>query len=402
MRRPTSRRGSLLSRLWLLPLLLVLSCDGGTRGSGIGTGFSTLSGSLAVDSLSSALRAVGGAAETAQVVVQVREAPDVQAVVDPLTNNFTLSDVPPGDVTLDFVADTTSTLVLHGLPENVSLHMVNVRFENGVAKPAGFAITPEEGSAASVETTQRKGPAPLDVTFNVTDVVVPAPSQVLWSFGDGTRSGRASTSHQYTAPGNYVVEADVSNGGERQRAFQVIQVSAAGERVLEVTARADPDRGLPPLSVRFTAEARNPVGTVTYLWDFGDASVPGEGASVRHLFTEEGLFLVVVTAFDEAGGESNDVVQIEVSDGTRPVPLTVDAEVDNPVGTAPHRVQLRATITGSGPIRIEWNFDDATPNSTLPSPTHTYTAAGRYFATVRVTALSDGEVAIDQVAIEVQ
>jgi len=400
MKRPTSRWVSPLSWLWLLPLLL-LACDGGTRGSGIGTGFSTLSGSLAVDSLSSALR-TSGLVESPQVVVQVREAPGVQAIVDPLTHAFTLADVPPGDVTVDFIGETTSTLVLYGLPESVSLRLVNVRFEDGVAKAAGFAITPEEGNGATVETTQRKGAAPLDVTFSVADVAVPAPAQVLWSFGDGTRSGRGSTSHRYTSPGNYVVEAEVSGTGQRQRAFQVIQVSAPGERVLEVTAQADPDRGLPPLSVLFTADARNQVGSVTYLWDFGDASVPGEGASVRHLFTEEGLFLVVVTAFDDAGGEANDVVQIEVSDGTRPVPLTVKAEVDAAVGPAPHRVQLRATITGSGPVSIEWDFDDGTARSSLPSPAHTYTSPGRYFATVKVTALADGEVAVDQVAIEVQ
>jgi PKD repeat protein len=389
-------------RAWILPLLLLFACDGGTRGSGIGAGFSTLTGSLAPEPEIQALWSGGAAAGTLSITVQVREAPEIQTQVDPLTRSFTLATVPPGDVTLDFGGDVDASMTLYGLPEAVSLHLVNVRFEAGVARPAGFGITPDEGSPASIETTRRKGAAPLDVTFVVSGAQVPAPAQVVWSFGDGTRSGRATTSHRYDRPGNYVVEAEISGGTQRQRAFQVIQVAAAGERALSVTANADPDRGLPPLSVRFTATAENHVGAVAFFWDFGDGSVPGEGASVRHLFTQEGLFLVQVTAFDEAGAESSDVVQVRVNDGTRPVPLTVRAEVDRAVGQAPHRVQLRATITGSGPVSIEWSFDDGTPPSSAPAPAHTYALPGRYFATVTVTDLATRETARDQVAIDVQ
>lgn len=403
MRPHKSQRASLLAPWWILPLLLLLSCDGGTRGSGIGGGFSTLTGSLAPSS-SAAVAMFTARQATAEtpVVVQVREAPGLETQVDPITRSFTLSDVPAGNVTLDFVSDTTSTLVLNGVPDNVSLHMVNVRFDNGVAKAAGFAITPDEGNGASVEASNRKGPAPLDVTFSVTNLTVPAPAQVVWDFGDGTRSGRPSTSHLYDQPGNYVVQATAASGGQEQRAFQVVQVVASGERSLEVTASADPDRGLPPLGVQFTAEAENNVGAVTYLWDFGDGSVPGEGASVRHYYTDQGLFLVQVTAFDEAGADSTDVVQIQVSDGTRPVPLTVKAEVDSAVGPAPHTVKLRATITSPGPVSILWDFDDGTPPTSAVSPSHTYPTPGRYFVTVTVTEQSSGALVRDQVAIEVQ
>src|SRR5205809_7106638 len=76
------------------------------------------------------------------VVVRVRNAPDVQTVVDPVTHSFTLTDVPAGDVTIDFLSDTTASLTLHGLPERVELQLVKVRFDAGVAKPAGFAVTP--------------------------------------------------------------------------------------------------------------------------------------------------------------------------------------------------------------------------------------------------------------------
>jgi PKD repeat protein len=405
MRLHMSHRASRLARhWWVMPLLVLWSCDGGTRGSGISGGFSTLTGSLAVDGASAAFVAAarGEAAEASSVVVQVREVPGATTTVDPLTHGFTLSEVPAGDITVDFIGETTSTFVLRGLPEDVSLHLVNVRFENGVAKPAGFGITPDEGNSASVETSRRKGPAPLEVVFNLTDVSLPTSSPVVWDFGDGTRSGRASTAHSYVAPGNYVVQATVTSGNQEQRAFQVIQVGTESERALEVTAVADTDRGLPPLPVNFSATVENNVGVVTYLWDFGDGSVPGEGASVRHLYTEEGLFLVQVTAFDQAGNESSDVVQIQVRDGTRPVPLTVKADVDSAIGAAPHRVQLRATITGPGPVTIVWDFDDGTPLSSAPAPVHTYSTPGRYFATVTVTDQASGDFVRDQVTIEVQ
>ncbi|HUK35257.1 MAG TPA: PKD domain-containing protein [Vicinamibacterales bacterium] len=280
--------------------------------------------------------------------------------------------------------------------------MVNVLFDGNEAKPAGFAITPNEGNAASVDTTVRKGPAPLQVSFNVADLSLPLPVDVVWDFGDGTRSGRADTSHEYTEEGNYVVEASISSDGQQQRAFQVIQVGEHTERALEVTASADPDRGLPPLSVLFTAQAENNVGAVTYVWDFGDTSVTDQGDSVRHLYTDEGLFLVQVTASDEGGNVSTDVVQILVSDGTRPVPLTVKAEVDVALGPAPLRVQLRAIITGSDPVTISWDFDDGTPPSSSPAPVHTYTDPGTYFATVTVTDTTTGQSVHDQVAIQAQ
>lgn len=398
-----SDRASRLSRhWWILPLLVLLSCDGGTRGSGISGGFSTLTGSLAVEGSAAAFFATAAETTATDIVVQVRQAPGVQSVVDPITHSFTITDVPAGDVTLDFVGDTTSTLELHGLPEDVSLHLVNVRFQNGVARPAGFGITPAEGNAATVETSRRKGPAPLEVAFNLADVSLPATSQVVWDFGDGIRSGRASTAHSYAAPGNYVVQATVTSGNQEQRAFQVIQVGTQDERELEVTAVADPDRGLPPLRVTFMASAENNVGNVTYLWDFGDTSVPGEGTTVSHLFTEEGLFLVQVTAFDEGGSESSDVVQIQVTDGTRPVPLTVKADVDSASGPAPHAVHLRATITSPGPVTIVWDFDDGSPLSSDPTPDHTYTVPGRYFATVTVTDQASEDFVRAQVTIDVQ
>lgn len=394
-------------RRWAVLLLAVLvACDGGTRGSGIGAGFSTVTGSIAGEAGQGSgipLSVAPGDASPA-IVVQVREFPDIQTTVDPVTRNFTLADVPAGDVTLDFISATTASLSLHGLPEDVEVVIVNVRFDGARANPAGFALTPKEGDSAEIVASARKapiGPQGLEVEFAIGEISVPGPPQVVWTFGDGTNSGRTTTAHTFTAPGTYVVEASIRGDGVSQRAFTVIQVLAADDRSLQVTAEASPDHGLPPLNVVFTATAENGVGTVSYAWDFDDYTPPGAGPTVRHTFTQEGIFLVQVFAEDDGGNESRDVVQVRVSKGTRPVPLTVRASVDRPSGAAPHRVRLSATITGSGPVSIEWDFDDGSLQSSDPNPVHIYASPGLYFPTIRVTDVGSGETAVAQVSVSV-
>ncbi len=390
---------------WVLVLAVLCACDGGTRGSGIGTGigFATVSGSLAATSTGAATLALNAPAgdASAAVVVQVREAPDVQTVVDPVTHSFTLSQVPAGDITIDFISTQTASISLRGLPENVDLQMVNVILDGAVAKPAGFAIAPEEGGAANVQESRRKGATPVQVTFALTDVSIPSLQQVVWSFGDGTRSGRVSTSHEYAEPGNYVVEATLEGGGETQRAFTVIEAFPPTERSLQVTASADPERGRAPLNVLFHAATENEVGSVDYEWNFGDGSPNDFGPAPRHAFTLDGIYLVQVTAVDAEGNTERDVVQVEVSSGVNTVPLSVTASVDVPSGTAPLTVNLMPTIRGSGLVSIEWDFDDGTATSTQPSPEHTYVTPGIYFPTVTVTESSSGDKVSAQVMVEV-
>jgi PKD repeat protein len=384
-------------------LLAVIGCDGGTRGSGIDAGFSTLTGSLALAPANEGSRAlaangVGGAA----VVVQVRERPEIQAVVDPVTLTFTLDNVPAGDVTIDFLSTEAASIALRGLPEDVELHMVEVRLEGGVAKPAGFAVLPREGNPAEVVLSQRKGRAPLGVTFMIADSSLEPADQVLWAFGDGGRSGRASTSHVFAAPGIYVVEATIRGGAQTHRALTLVEVFHPNEDALQVTAAAEPTRGRAPLSVLFTATPDNHDGRVSYEWNFGDGSPFGVGQQSRHAFTLDGIYLVQVTASDEAGNEARDVLQVTVDSGVIQVPLSVTASVDQSVGTAPHTVRLLATIRGSGPVTIEWDFDDGTAPSTEPNPQHTYAVPGVYFPSVTVTEVAEpGEQASANVMVEV-
>lgn len=403
-----SRTGRFCARWrWVIPLLALAACDGGTRGSGIGTGFATVSGSVAAQTAQTAglaPAAAYAADANPAIVVQVHDDPSIQAVVDPVTQTFTLSGVPAGDVTLDFVSTTTASITLHGVPQNVDVRMVNVRFNGDQAIPAGFAVTPAEGDSADVVATPRKGAIEvhgLEVNFSIANATVPTPEQVVWSFGDGTKSGRTTTSHAYSTPGYYVVEAEIRGGTQSQRAFSVIEALAPGDQSLRVTANAEPDRGLPPLNVSFSATVENAVGQVTYTWDFDDDTALGDGQTVRHTFTQEGIFLVEVVAVDDGGNESRDVVQVEVNNGTRPVPLSVKASVDHATGVAPLQVKLSATITGSGPVSIEWDFDDGSLKSSDPNPVHTYVDPGLYFPTVTVVESDTGDSAVDQVSVEV-
>ena len=62
--------------------------------------------------------------------------------------------------------------------------------------------------------------------------------------------------------------------------------------------------------------------------------------------------------------------------------------------------QVHFSLGSSGGVSYEWNFDDGTPVSTEPNPTHTYAAAGTYDVTLTVT-YADGEELSETVEVTV-
>jgi PKD repeat protein len=118
---------------------------------------------------------------------------------------------------------------------------------------------------------------------------------------------------------------------------------------------------------------------LTYSWAFGDGTT-GTGLTASHSYTQVGTYTVTLTATDGCGFAQSATVNNAV---TVYAPVQA-AFVSSPVsGIAPVTAVFTNTSTGDFTSSL-WNFGDGV-TSTLLSPTHTYTSAGVYTVTLRVT-----------------
>ncbi|MFN8051968.1 MAG: PKD domain-containing protein [Acidimicrobiales bacterium] len=156
-----------------------------------------------------------------------------------------------------------------------------------------------------------------------------------------------------------------------------------------VVVNATPSSGTVPLSVAFSSVGTfDPEGTpITYQWDFGDGSPVDNNANPSHTYTAAGSYTAVLTAMD---GTTLTATASTVITAGAPVnlPPTAVATAGTTVGRAP----LTVAFTGdqsSDPenttLSYDWNFGDNTPHSAVANPSHVYTAAGSYIATLTVT-----------------
>jgi cytochrome c len=163
----------------------------------------------------------------------------------------------------------------------------------------------------------------------------------------------------------------------------------AGNQSPTVTAGRTPTGnvrvGVP---ISFTATATDPDGdAVTYAWDFGDGTTSTEQNPTK-AFLAAATRTVTVTVSDGKGGTGSATLSVVVQANRNPSAngLTVTPQA----GFAPLQVSFGGAATDpDGPshtLSYSWDFNgDGTEDSTVANPTTTFTAAGTYTPTVRVS-----------------
>ncbi|HTT73559.1 MAG TPA: PKD domain-containing protein [Thermoplasmata archaeon] len=253
----------------------------------------------------------------------------------------------------------------------------------------------------SVTMTDRSASAPyFDVGSTVSLAAVVAggalPYDYSWSFGDGASATGASSSHQYDAPGTYVVTVTVSDGN-----FATAQNSTA------VTVFADPtvtvasqpgnrtEPGLPLLLVA-TVVGGSPLASAGWQPLAGETLA---GTSVQTSWSAAGVYDAVFSATDAAGVSVGASLNVTVIPGpTATLAWSVPNETGSSEVSDGQNVTFVVTPTGgSGPYTVAWNFGDGSLASGPLEVSHVFGRTGNVTVTAEVTDGLGGSTSVSVV-----
>jgi len=133
-----------------------------------------------------------------------------------------------------------------------------------------------------------------------------------WTFGDGGESTDENPTHAYASPGVYTVTLTVTDSW-------VTPESSTVEHQISVTSNYPPvadagdDQVVNSRVVSFDGSGSyDPDGyIISYFWEFGD-NTTGTGETVDHLYTEDGVFVVILTVTDNGQLTDADVCIVVV------------------------------------------------------------------------------------------
>lgn len=138
----------------------------------------------------------------------------------------------------------------------------------------------------------------------------------LWDFGDGSSGTGVIATHQYGAPGNYLVRLTVTDnqGLTNQSAPQTVTV-VGGEppTATFVFSPTAPVAGAPVFFNGTQSTAGTGHQIVSYRWNWGDGKPTSSGSTVSHIFSAAGTYVVVLTVTDEVGQVARTTVEVTVS-----------------------------------------------------------------------------------------
>ncbi|HKV90804.1 MAG TPA: PKD domain-containing protein, partial [Thermoplasmata archaeon] len=148
---------------------------------------------------------------------------------------------------------------------------------------------------------------------------------------------------------------------------------------LSVTAQANRTVADAPAKVQFRVFPEGGTPPYQYVWTFGDGNY-SVLAAPSHTYAATGTYAVGVEVIDTLGNTSTGNLTVTVHP-----PPTVTASVAPLDGSAPLNVELTGDIQGgTPPLSVEWAFGDGTMGAVL-NTTHTYSTAGNYTVSLRVT-----------------
>jgi PKD repeat protein len=267
------------------------------------------------------------------------------------------------------------------IPDNTRDYELNQRpigsgWDIGAYEYAG--VNPPLSASASASPTS--GQVPLIVNFTGTASGGASPYTYSWNFGDGQSSTAQNPSHTYSTASNYTATLTVTDSASATASANVsINVSAGP--ALSANAGASPTSGQAPLTVNFTGTASGGRSPYTYYWTFGDGQ-SSNAQNPSHIYSAAGNFTSNLTVTDSASAIASSSVNLSVSSTPS---LIASANASPTSGQAPLTANFSGSASGgTSPYTYYWTFGDG-QSSNVQSPSHTYSTAGNFTATLSVT-----------------
>lgn len=228
-----------------------------------------------------------------------------------------------------------------------------------------------------VSGTQKTGCAPFTVDFDNNST---GATQYIIDFKDGfgPRPLAASKSFQYEfkQDGEFDVMLIAKNECSADTTFEKIIVHAQPKPMFE----ADVVTGCPNLPVTFKNTTQGNDIT-SYLWDFGDGSIPFPGFEPpTHIFSgNQELYTVTLKATNALGCSKTQTLTIHI---VQPPIAAFRVNPSNLISIPDYTFNFQDESTNN-PTIWEWDFGDGT-SSALKNPSHTYLDTGTYNVILRV------------------
>jgi PKD repeat protein len=230
----------------------------------------------------------------------------------------------------------------------------------------------DEGTAFSLTLTSPTDPGSADVTAGFT-----------YAFDCGSGFSTYSTNNAFNCTAldnpNQQVRGRVR---DKDGAFEQYSVTFDVNNVAPTASTTGPYSGDEGSAIAFTGVVTEPGASdaPTYLWTFGD----GFTSTLRtptHTYTDNGVYTATFKVTDKDNASATVTTTVSVAN-VAPTALPGGPYTGTP--GQPVSFTGNQNDPGSDTFTYLWDFGD-TMTSTLPSPTHVYTAPGVYTVTLIVT-----------------
>ena len=296
----------------------------------------------------------------------------------PLTVNFTDQSIANngvidtwqwdfGDGTLSTQQNPTHIYTASG-NYNVSLR---VRNSNGCFKTitrAQYINIMEKPKAGFTNSISNSCTPPVSINFQNTSVGTGTLSY-NWIFGDGGTSTQVNPTHVYSTSGVYTVRLIATNVNGCRDTITKVNVITVGNAQTRFTS---PDSVC--MTTNITINNTSTPVPASVSWDFGDGTTSTVLSPIKS-YAAPGIYPIKLVC---NYGSCKDSVTRNIT----VLPKPVSGFTASPIAACQAPLTVNFTNTSTDAITYLWNFGDGT-TSTLPDPTHTYTALGSY--TVRLT-----------------
>jgi PKD repeat protein len=238
----------------------------------------------------------------------------------------------------------------------------------------------------------------------------------FWNFGDGSTCTQQNPLHVYAADGSYTVTLQVSDGNNTDEIAVMVTISTTQQNTPPTcNVSGLPTVGYAPQIVVFSMFASDVDGAIT-LWQLnidstGEPEYTGVGAPleiVSHEYVTEGTYTATLTVTDDQGATATDTQMVTILEVVPNAAPLADFDWTPLLPETDQQINFNASDSydTDGIISLyewDWNTDGIYDGFyTTPFAIHTWSIAGEYVVTLRVTDnMSDVDTATKTVNVSV-